>query len=134
MFVGGGCFVWCWWLCLIQTDLQMCVCQCSFCDRVFAAARFICISWEFPVECKLCCELCLLDVGLCSAVASNIFNNVVNMMQKATCSIAHQTPPPLVLVMQALERFIPDIRDRAELTMIGTPLTHERFLRRHRGR
>eukprot|EP00775_Hariotina_reticulata_P007610 gene7610-7812_t len=34
---------------------------------------------------------------------------------------------------QALERFIPDIRDRTELCMIGTPLTHERFLRRHRG-
>lgn len=34
---------------------------------------------------------------------------------------------------QALERFIPDIRDRTQLKMIGTPLTHERFLRRHRG-
>jgi hypothetical protein len=30
----------------------------------------------------------------------------------------------------ALERFIPDIRQRTELTMIGSPLTHERFLRR----
>jgi len=26
-----------------------------------------------------------------------------------------------------------DIRARAETTLIGTPLTHERFLRRHRG-
>ncbi|KAF6251044.1 hypothetical protein COO60DRAFT_1645535 [Scenedesmus sp. NREL 46B-D3] len=34
---------------------------------------------------------------------------------------------------KALERFIPDIRDRTELSMVGTPLTHERFLRRHRG-
>ncbi|GLC53603.1 hypothetical protein PLESTB_000767600 [Pleodorina starrii] len=34
---------------------------------------------------------------------------------------------------QALERFIPDIRQRAELTLIGSPLTHERFVRRHRG-
>jgi len=34
---------------------------------------------------------------------------------------------------QALERFIPDIRERTELQLIGTPLTHERFLRRHRG-
>ena len=34
---------------------------------------------------------------------------------------------------QALERFIPDIRDRAELTLVGTPLTHERFLNRHKG-
>jgi phytoene dehydrogenase-like protein len=28
---------------------------------------------------------------------------------------------------------IPDVRARAETTLIGTPLTHERFLRRHRG-
>ncbi|MEM9449618.1 MAG: NAD(P)/FAD-dependent oxidoreductase [Cyanobacteria bacterium P01_E01_bin.6] len=33
----------------------------------------------------------------------------------------------------ALERVIPDVRDRCELTLVGTPLTHERFLRRHRG-
>jgi phytoene dehydrogenase-like protein len=34
---------------------------------------------------------------------------------------------------QALERIIPDIRSRCEVTLIGTPLTHERYLRRHRG-
>ncbi|WIA20624.1 hypothetical protein OEZ85_005006 [Tetradesmus obliquus] len=34
---------------------------------------------------------------------------------------------------KALERFIPDVRERTELCMVGTPLTHERFLRRHRG-
>ncbi|MEW5301350.1 MAG: hypothetical protein WDW36_004213 [Sanguina aurantia] len=33
----------------------------------------------------------------------------------------------------AVERIIPDIRARAHITMVGTPLTHERFLRRHRG-
>ncbi|MCU0537791.1 MAG: NAD(P)/FAD-dependent oxidoreductase, partial [Hydrococcus sp. Prado102] len=37
------------------------------------------------------------------------------------------------VMWQALERIIPDIRDRCEVTMLGTPLTHERFLRRHRG-
>jgi phytoene dehydrogenase-like protein len=37
------------------------------------------------------------------------------------------------VMWQALERIIPDIRQRCELTLIGTPLTHERFLRRHRG-
>ena len=30
---------------------------------------------------------------------------------------------------RALERVIPDIRRRAELTLVATPLTHERFLR-----
>ncbi|KAG2438241.1 hypothetical protein HYH02_010942 [Chlamydomonas schloesseri] len=34
---------------------------------------------------------------------------------------------------EALERFIPDIRDRTELKLVGSPLTHERFVRRHRG-
>ena len=34
---------------------------------------------------------------------------------------------------EALERIIPDVRERAELALIGTPLTHERFLRRSGG-
>ena len=33
----------------------------------------------------------------------------------------------------AIEKFIPDIRERVELELIGSPLTHARFLRRHRG-
>jgi phytoene dehydrogenase-like protein len=37
------------------------------------------------------------------------------------------------VMWKALERIIPDIRTRCEVTMVGTPLTHERFLRRHRG-
>lgn len=37
------------------------------------------------------------------------------------------------VMWQALERIIPDIRTRCEITLVGTPLTHERFLRRHRG-
>ena len=34
---------------------------------------------------------------------------------------------------QALERVIPDIRDRTTLSLTGTPLTHQRYLRRYRG-
>ena len=37
------------------------------------------------------------------------------------------------VLWEAIARFIPDVRDRAEVTLIGTPLTHERFLRRDRG-
>jgi carotene isomerase len=37
------------------------------------------------------------------------------------------------VMWQALERMIPDIRDRCDLTLVGTPLTHERYLRRHQG-
>ena len=34
---------------------------------------------------------------------------------------------------KVLEKHIPDIRDRACVTQVGTPLTHQRFLRRHMG-
>jgi phytoene dehydrogenase-like protein len=37
------------------------------------------------------------------------------------------------IMWQALERIIPDIREQVEVDLTGTPLTHERFLRRHRG-
>ena len=37
------------------------------------------------------------------------------------------------IMWQGLERVIPNIRDRAELTLVGTPLTHQRYLRRHHG-
>ena len=37
------------------------------------------------------------------------------------------------IMWQALARVIPDIRSRCEVTLVGTPLTHERFLRRHNG-
>merc|ERR1711968_120387 len=32
-----------------------------------------------------------------------------------------------------VEKFIPDIRQRAVVSSVGTPLTHERFLRRRKG-
>lgn len=37
------------------------------------------------------------------------------------------------VMWRALERVIPDVRDRLQVSLVGTPLTHERFLRRHRG-
>jgi phytoene dehydrogenase-like protein len=37
------------------------------------------------------------------------------------------------VLWHALERVIPDIRERTRLSLLGSPLTHERFLRRHRG-
>ncbi|UBF26909.1 NAD(P)/FAD-dependent oxidoreductase [Kovacikia minuta CCNUW1] len=37
------------------------------------------------------------------------------------------------VLWQGLERIIPDLRERCEVTLVGTPLTHERFLRRNRG-
>ena len=37
------------------------------------------------------------------------------------------------VMWDALARFIPDIRSRCEVELVGTPLTHARFLRRHQG-
>ena len=37
------------------------------------------------------------------------------------------------VLWRAVEKAIPDVRQRCEVTMVGTPLTHQRFLRRHRG-
>ncbi|WP_072620787.1 phytoene desaturase family protein [Spirulina major] len=39
----------------------------------------------------------------------------------------------LAPVWQAMERVIPDLRDRCAVTLEGTPLTHRHFLRRDRG-
>jgi phytoene dehydrogenase-like protein len=36
-------------------------------------------------------------------------------------------------LLRALERVIPDIRERIVLELIGTPLTHSHYLRRHQG-
>ncbi|MGD1854835.1 MAG: phytoene desaturase family protein [Leptolyngbyaceae cyanobacterium] len=36
-------------------------------------------------------------------------------------------------LIRALQRVIPDICDRITLKLIGTPLTHQRYLRRHQG-
>ena len=37
------------------------------------------------------------------------------------------------VLWEAVEKQIPDVRQRAKVTLVGTPLTHERFLRRDRG-
>lgn len=37
------------------------------------------------------------------------------------------------IIFRALARLIPDLRERIVVEMIGTPLTHARYLRRHRG-
>uniref|UniRef100_A0A7S4EWH9 Amine oxidase domain-containing protein n=2 Tax=Chrysotila carterae TaxID=13221 RepID=A0A7S4EWH9_CHRCT len=37
------------------------------------------------------------------------------------------------VLWRAVEKQIPDVRSRAKVTLVGTPLTHERFLRRDRG-
>jgi phytoene dehydrogenase-like protein len=37
------------------------------------------------------------------------------------------------VLWEAMEKVIPDVRERTRLALVGSPLTHERYLRRHRG-
>jgi len=37
------------------------------------------------------------------------------------------------LLWRAMERVIPDVRERTRLALVGTPLTHQFYLRRHQG-
>lgn len=46
---------------------------------------------------------------------------------------AQQKETRAEVLWQALEQVIPGVRSRCEVTLIGTPLTHARYLRRHRG-
>lgn len=54
-------------------------------------------------------------------------------MDRHSPEYAKQKQERSQVIWKALERVIPDIRSRCEVTLMGTPLTHERFLRRHRG-
>lgn len=46
---------------------------------------------------------------------------------------APRKPDRAIPLFRALERVIPDLRSRIVLELIGTPLTHARFLRRYQG-
>lgn len=54
-------------------------------------------------------------------------------LDRRSAAYAQQKQDRAEVMWQALERIIPDIRLRCDVTLVGTPLTHERFLRRHRG-
>ncbi|HEY9700374.1 MAG TPA: NAD(P)/FAD-dependent oxidoreductase [Trichocoleus sp.] len=54
-------------------------------------------------------------------------------MDRRSADYDRQKQERTEVLWQALERVIPDIRSRCEVTLAGTPLTHERYLRRHRG-
>lgn len=54
-------------------------------------------------------------------------------MDRRSPEYADQKQARAEVMWQALERIIPDIRSRSPVTLVGTPLTHERYLRRHHG-
>jgi len=54
-------------------------------------------------------------------------------MDRNSQAYADQKRSRSEVMWQALERTIPDIRSRTTLSLTGTPLTHQRYLRRHRG-
>jgi carotene isomerase len=54
-------------------------------------------------------------------------------MDRRSAAYAQQKQERAEVMWKALERVIPDVRSRCEVTLVGTPLTHERYLRRDRG-
>jgi phytoene dehydrogenase-like protein len=54
-------------------------------------------------------------------------------LERGSAAYEQQKQERAEVMWQALERIIPDVRSRCEVTLVGTPLTHEHFLRRHRG-
>ncbi|MGB3294385.1 MAG: NAD(P)/FAD-dependent oxidoreductase [Phormidesmis sp.] len=54
-------------------------------------------------------------------------------MSRSSSAYAEQKQVRSAVMWQALERIIPDIRQRTTLALTGTPLTHERYLRRDQG-
>ena len=54
-------------------------------------------------------------------------------MERTSKAYVEQKQARSEVMWRALARAIPDIRDRTTLTLTGTPLTHERYLRRHQG-
>lgn len=54
-------------------------------------------------------------------------------MSRSSAAYAEQKRVRSQVMWQALARVIPDIRSRTTLALTGTPLTHERYLRRHEG-
>ena len=54
-------------------------------------------------------------------------------LERGSGAYAEQKARRAEVMWQALERVIPDGRSRCDVALVGTPLTHERFLRRHRG-
>lgn len=54
-------------------------------------------------------------------------------MSRNSAFYARQKQARSQVMWQALARVIPDIQTRTTLALVGTPLTHERYLRRYRG-
>jgi carotene isomerase len=54
-------------------------------------------------------------------------------MDRQSSDYISQKQQRAIPMWRALERIIPDVQSRCEITLVGTPLTHERFLRRDRG-
>ncbi len=54
-------------------------------------------------------------------------------MDRRSETYARQKQARAAIMWQGLERIIPDLRDRTEVSLVGTPLTHQRYLRRHHG-
>eukprot|EP00908_Phaeocystis_cordata_P023802 Transcript_6256.p1 GENE.Transcript_6256~~Transcript_6256.p1 ORF type:complete len:380 (+),score=137.21 Transcript_6256:765-1904(+) len=54
-------------------------------------------------------------------------------LERSSAEYKRKKEEAAAVLWEAIEKQIPDVRERAKVTLVGTPLTHERFLRRERG-
>jgi phytoene dehydrogenase-like protein len=54
-------------------------------------------------------------------------------LERTSAEYRRKKEEAATVLWEAIERQIPDVRQRAKVTLVGTPLTHERFLQRERG-
>lgn len=54
-------------------------------------------------------------------------------MDRSSAAYKKKKEEAAEVLWAAVEKQIPDVRSRAKITLVGTPLTHERFLRRDGG-
>lgn len=88
------------------------------------------VGWQLPAAGA---SAALLSAALLSAALLNTQGVVLTLLCRAAALAALPRPSTAQPLWTALEKIIPDIRQRTELKLVGTPLTHARFLRRHRG-
>jgi phytoene dehydrogenase-like protein len=65
--------------------------------------------------------------------AGNEPYDIFKGLDRASPEYKHLKRERAEVLYKAIEKVIPDLRDRIEVELIGSPLTHERFLRRPQG-
>ena len=73
------------------------------------------------------------DIKGCSRTVELVTIKVITNREYTNPAIGNPITSITNFVSESIEKVIPDLRDRITLELIGTPLTHSHFLRRHQG-